>query len=315
MRPRPAILLYHRVATPRFDPWGIAISPAHFEEQVRWLARHRHPLTLDAFVDALAAGTLSPHAVAVTFDDGYLDNLLHAYPVLQRERVPATLFLATGFTAEGRRFWWDLLADALLASIGEADWTLETRTATFVCAWRATEVASPGWRAWQPPPGPREAAFLAIWTHLQRLSESERSAALEEILCRFPVAPEPDARAMREDEVRRILCDGVFSVGAHSVTHPALTSLDTASLKQELSRSRAVCDAISGRPTRFLAYPYGDMDVRVQAAAAEAGFAAAFSTEASSPTRLQMISQPMAIPRIVPPSAGRHALARALRAL
>src|SRR5712671_3336606 len=94
--PRPLILMYHRIANELTDPWGLAVTPAHFEEHLDALRRTRFPLRLSQFVRQLVAGTLPEHAVAVTFDDGYADNLLVAKPQLAAADVPATVFLATG---------------------------------------------------------------------------------------------------------------------------------------------------------------------------------------------------------------------------
>src|SRR6267378_1680428 len=95
--PRPLILMYHRIANEPADPWGLAVSPAHFEEQLLVLRRTRRPVPLTEFVRHLAAGRLHPSAVAMTFDDGYADNLFAARPRLAAADVPATVFLATGF--------------------------------------------------------------------------------------------------------------------------------------------------------------------------------------------------------------------------
>src|SRR5215470_438384 len=95
IKPAPAILMYHRVAEIRFDPWGLAVAPAAFEEQLEVLCRTREPLPMSEFVGRLARGTLSDRAVALTFDDGYADNLLAAKPILAKYGVPATVFLTT----------------------------------------------------------------------------------------------------------------------------------------------------------------------------------------------------------------------------
>ncbi len=96
-QPRPAILMYHRIGTPAVDPWGLAVSPKHFDEQLAVLCRTRVVLSLPDLVSRLERGTLPANAAAVTFDDGYADNLSEASPRLLEAGVPATLFVATGF--------------------------------------------------------------------------------------------------------------------------------------------------------------------------------------------------------------------------
>ena len=106
----PAILMYHRIAVPKVDPWGLTVSPERFAEQVQALRARRTILSTDAFVARLRSGDLPHDAVALTFDDGYLDNLRQAKPILEAAGVPATVFLATGRIGTGEEFWWDELA-------------------------------------------------------------------------------------------------------------------------------------------------------------------------------------------------------------
>src|ERR1700751_4328777 len=92
----PSILMYHRIATPDVDPWGLSISPERFAEQVQALCARRTVLSMDAFVAQLRSRTLPPDAVALTFDDGYWATSRQAKPILEAAGVPATVFLTTG---------------------------------------------------------------------------------------------------------------------------------------------------------------------------------------------------------------------------
>ena len=116
--PKPVILMYHRIADEPVDPWGLAVSPARFEEQLQVLRRTRHPLPLTDFVHRLVAGTLPARAVALTFDDGYADNLFAGKPRLVAADIPATVFLATGYLDRTGEFWWDELARLILLEHG-----------------------------------------------------------------------------------------------------------------------------------------------------------------------------------------------------
>jgi peptidoglycan/xylan/chitin deacetylase (PgdA/CDA1 family) len=108
------ILMYHRVAVPGAEPLlsdrVISATPDEFAEQMEWVARHASPV---GFKDLLALEStghpLPRRAVLVTFDDGYLDNYLSAFPALKRHRIPATIFLVTGLVGTREPFWWDLV--------------------------------------------------------------------------------------------------------------------------------------------------------------------------------------------------------------
>lgn len=88
--------MYHRVRPlDGFDQ--LTVTPDLFDRQMRFLTAHYDPIGLDEAVDLLTSGRECRGRVAVTFDDGYLDNLTFALPVLRRHRVPATFFVTTGF--------------------------------------------------------------------------------------------------------------------------------------------------------------------------------------------------------------------------
>src|SRR3990167_5893285 len=113
--PQPAILMYHRVAQPQADPWGLAVSPTNFAAQMRALKRLRRPVSLDEMAQRLANGALERGMVAISFDDAYRDVLTNAKPVLQDLGIPATVFVVTGKLGDERGFWWDRLAAAVLS--------------------------------------------------------------------------------------------------------------------------------------------------------------------------------------------------------
>lgn len=96
LRPGIRILMYHRVARlPRSDQ--LTVSPERFEEQMALLARSRRVVSLAEVVRLLHGRERVADAVAVTFDDGYRDNLTLALPILEKYRVPATIFVTTDF--------------------------------------------------------------------------------------------------------------------------------------------------------------------------------------------------------------------------
>ena len=107
------ILMYHSVAAEdaaAFIEPGNRVDPRTFERQMAFLAAERRVVALSELVDAIAAGrTLPADAVCITFDDGYRDNFTVAAPILERYRLPATLFVATGFVERGENQWSDTL--------------------------------------------------------------------------------------------------------------------------------------------------------------------------------------------------------------
>jgi peptidoglycan/xylan/chitin deacetylase (PgdA/CDA1 family) len=90
----PRLLLYHMISAPRpgarFN--GLRVAPEMFERQLRWLREHGwHSFTVSELVESSA--NLPARSFAITFDDGYADNLHAALPVLRKYGCKATLYL------------------------------------------------------------------------------------------------------------------------------------------------------------------------------------------------------------------------------
>ena len=102
IRPGIRILMYHRVdRLPYYDQ--LTISPELFEQHMAYLAAHQRVISLSQAVDELSSAEKIRPAVVVTFDDGYRDNLLHALPILERYKIPATIFVTTQFCDQTHR--------------------------------------------------------------------------------------------------------------------------------------------------------------------------------------------------------------------
>lgn len=98
-----SILVYHTISSPAEPlPGDIDISPERFERQMHWLSRWRQVIRLDETLSDCSgpSGGSSPRGVAITFDDGFRDNLTVALPLLEKFRLPMTLFVAAGYVGQ-----------------------------------------------------------------------------------------------------------------------------------------------------------------------------------------------------------------------
>ena len=83
VKPAAVILMYHRISDTAIEPNWLAVSPANFTQHIQYLRQAYHPMRLTDLVERVKRCSLPERAVAITFDDGYSDNLTHALPVLQ----------------------------------------------------------------------------------------------------------------------------------------------------------------------------------------------------------------------------------------
>jgi peptidoglycan/xylan/chitin deacetylase (PgdA/CDA1 family) len=305
---RVPILLYHRVARLRTDPWGLAVTPRRFAEHLRVLREHTNPMGLGEMCGALGDGGLAERSVAVTFDDGYLDNLLNAKPLLERYEVPATVFVASGFVGQRREFWWDEL-DRLVLQPG----TLPPRVRLGVDGksyeWELGEAAEytkddfqahRGWKAWTESQISRQRLYTELYDLLRPLDPAERRRKFAEVRAwRVDgVGRRPRHRPMSAEEIGRLEGGGLVEVGAHTVNHPLLSEVPPAVQRREIRQSKARLEEILGHGVSSFAYPYGkpaDYTAETVDLVRRAGFACACSTVADV---AKGSSDPFQLPRI-----------------
>jgi peptidoglycan/xylan/chitin deacetylase (PgdA/CDA1 family) len=314
-RPKPAILMYHRVANLPVDPWGLAVHPARFAAHLAVLRASHRPLGMSEFVDRAKRGTLPSNAVAITFDDGYADTLRQARPRLAAAGIPATLFLATAFVGQRVEYWWDELARSVLErseavddEVMVAGETYRLRLAPAADAGRE----SAGWRAWDPPRTERQTLYYTLWERLRGLGAADREAAMTRLraILRAP-APAPADLPMDASEVGELAADPLFQIGGHTATHPVLPTLGSAERRRDILEGKQACERLTRRAPVGFAYPHGACDADSKAAVAECGFEWACTTE----SRPVAAAEPdwYALPRIAALDWDAPAFARALR--
>jgi peptidoglycan/xylan/chitin deacetylase (PgdA/CDA1 family) len=112
--PHGIILLYHRVAELPLDPQLLSVTPQHFAEHLDVMRKCGRASHISGLSRALESRNGKPCVIAVTFDDGYADNLYGAKPLLEHYDVPATVFVTAGYLGSQREFWYDELERILL---------------------------------------------------------------------------------------------------------------------------------------------------------------------------------------------------------
>lgn len=246
------ILMYHRVI-PRseveksFVQPGMYVTPETFERHLEWVTRHFQVVSLGSLLERWNRGDSNDAArlCAITFDDGWLDNYTHAYPLLRAYGVPASVFLPTDLIGTRDWLWSDRLGHLLRAStrmrktFGDPD--------TFIERAKALPVAA-------------------------------RTDLIADLAARLNVRCPDERRFLTWDEVREMASGGI-DFGSHTCSHAILTRLDEQSLQRELRRPLAVLGRELARPLPVIAYPNGNHAPAVVRAARAAGYIAAMTTE------------------------------------
>lgn len=286
-QPISAVLMYHRIAEPATDTWDLAVSPENFTAQLEVLTRIGPCGTFAGIHAALIGATPHRRSFAITFDDGYRDNLLAGLPALRKAGVPATVFVASGLTGSGREFWWDALARVFLQS-PRLPGRLRLRLDGV-------------WHDWVLGPAPGRARRLrtihAVRAALMRLEPAAIEPAAAEICAWAGVdrAGSPVNHPMDLDELREMAASGQIEIGGHTRGHAALTLVAPHAASAEIANGRADLRERTGQPVTSFAFPYGLHDDHGVAAVRAAGFSRSCTVE---PGLATASTDPFRVPRI-----------------
>jgi peptidoglycan/xylan/chitin deacetylase (PgdA/CDA1 family) len=282
------ILMLHHVR-----PWAerdfapnriLEVTPDFLDTALGVLAQTHDFLPLGEIPERLMTPGRRPF-VAVTFDDGYRDNVEFAMPVLKRHGVPWTVFVTPGFADRTAHLWWLELGEAI------------RRLDRIDVAMGAEPLSLPARTTAQ-----KEAAFQRLYWTLRRGPEERLRVVVQELTDKAGV----DGLQLTDDlcldwqELTALGREPDVDIGAHTMTHPMLAKHSSEVLRWELAESRAVLEGRLQRPVRHFAYPVGDpgsAGPREFSAAAEAGFTLAVTTR---PAHLfaAHAAHPMALPRV-----------------
>lgn len=259
------IVTFHRVLPPAllsgYPLPAIAVTPEELDHFVGVFQKHYTVGSLHAMMQLQASGS---HAgkplLAITFDDGQLDNHLFARPVLKARGVRASFFVVSAAADDGELLWHDRMAFALHHALAQRcpgldHWLMELGISTM----RPDQVSS------------------AV-TAAKQLTPSERTSLIRRLeqLAGRPERPEWDGM-MNRDQIRQMWEDG-HEIGSHSSTHPILPLVGDDTLCDEVAGSRQRLEELVQQPVMSFCYPNGDHDDRVVLAVTQAGYAQAVTT-------------------------------------
>ncbi len=236
------VLLFHRVAELAGlygDPGLISATPSMFAKQMDYVARHYQPVDAHRVLEAVRHhGNLPPRAVLVTFDDGYTDFWANAWPILQARGVPAVLFLPTAFPDSGRRFWWDLVHETIAHT-------------------KERNVTVPGAGAFSlHTPQQRWLAIQRVASDLVQRRPDEIDSIVLHLQAQLGVPPLGPAPVMTWEQLRRLACEGL-TIASHTRNHPAVPTLTSAEICEELRAARTDLEREIGEACPLFAFPFG----------------------------------------------------------
>lgn len=258
------ILAYHRVNDFENDVLDMAISPNTFEEQIKYLQRHYHILSLDEAVKILKESDKIPEkAVVLTFDDGYKDNFDLAFPIVKKYHIPITVFVSVGDVESSKPFWWDQIINSVydtnkiginLNSFGLGEFKLRTKAE-------------------------KRVAVHTIINKLKEFVPSKREKVIKhfEQLLQTNSSSSNGSHAMKWTEIEQLQRHGI-TIGSHGLSHTILSRLNNSIAEFEICESKEILEKRLHSEIQYFAYPNGrpeDLNDRIIKTLKKAGYTAA----------------------------------------
>ena len=281
--PPVVVLLYHRITTLASDPEMLAVSPDNFRAQMQHL-KDNFPIV--RFEEDWAKA--SKPAVAITFDDGYADNLLEALPILEETGVPATFFISTGTIGTGAEFWWHELEHILLEKQSlPSSFTLSDKR--YGRTWSTATDRE------------RQELYNSIVRLMNAGTAAQRDLWLMQLhwWAGTKTTPVNIHRAMTVEELRLLAESSRVTIGAHTVTHTRLSSLTVEAQREEMTTSRQQLETWLGQKITVFSYPFGRRDEYTKESIAlcrDVGFVKA-AANFNFPGQVHRWTDPYQIPR------------------
>jgi peptidoglycan/xylan/chitin deacetylase (PgdA/CDA1 family) len=242
------ILMFHRVCPPvpgtRLKAnAGMEMTPKTLKAVIQFFRdRDYEFISPDQLVGRLPNRKNKRKFVIFTFDDGYADNYLHAYPVFKKHDVPFTIYVTTSFPDREAILWWYILEDLLL----EKD-RIVIKTGTGEREFNCSSLNE------------KEETFRDIRSIIMNASTNNYIETVTGIFEPYgiDVYRKTSELTLSWEQIAQLNRDLLVTIGAHTVNHYTLSKLSPAEVKNEILESKRRLESHLGKEVRHFAYPYG----------------------------------------------------------
>lgn len=250
------ILMYHRILD---IPAVRGISPELFEQQLRYISTHFRVVSVHTLLTEMQSKRLQPNTLALTFDDGHYDFYENAWPLLKKYKLPATLYITTGFVDGQIWLWPDLIKYLLLNS-------------------REKNLSLPPVGRLELNPDTINPCWSDIGDYCLTLGVSERNQFIAQLAdaCGVDIPSQPikPFSAVTWAQLRSMHEEGL-DIASHTYSHPLLSKLGETDLNYELQHSSDMLHKHLGIKATGICYPNGrpeDINIDVIRAAQATGY-------------------------------------------
>ncbi|MFO8053165.1 MAG: polysaccharide deacetylase family protein [Candidatus Omnitrophota bacterium] len=277
------ILLYHRVADLEFDPQLLAVSKENFKKQITYLKSNYNIVSLKDIINTEKDWLGGKKNIAITFDDGYSDNLINAKPLLEEFSAFATFFITVNNAIGQKPFWWDRLASITFADkelpkrlnikISKNEYNWHNKNSFFL-----SRVMRKEWNVLKNIDlNNREKLYLDLHSILKKEPQKEIDRVLYNLLEWSESKEKINKRDMPLDRnsIKRIADSRLIEIGSHGLNHTSLNCVPAESQNKEVLESKKFLEEIIQVPIESFSYCFGgvnDIPNRVKDFLKESGY-------------------------------------------
>lgn len=239
------ILMFHRILPsaekPRIRNTGLEVSPGKLEEVIQFFQNLNYAfINLDDLPHYLKAKDTK--FVIFTFDDGYVDNLTVALPIFQKHNIPFTVYVTTDFPEGKAVMWWYLLEELLFKKY-QIRFPYREETFSFRCK-NLDE---------------KEEVFAQLRRVIIDMEPIERMELFQKLFVENGIDLYQTTRenALSWKQLKELSTSDLVTIGAHTVTHPALSGLSPEQIKEEVLGGKTLLEEKLGIKIEHFSYPFG----------------------------------------------------------
>jgi len=237
---------------------NMKVSPEFLEQFIVERIGKYEFVSFDQAIDIIQKKTqFTKPFVVFTFDDGYADNYLQAFPIFKKYNIPFIIYISTGFIDRISLLWWYQLEDIILQNSS-------VELSNGMC-FSCTTISE------------KEASFLAIRKIILELSTSDFDIKVRELLSNYILnfAKYTEGLMLTWNQILEMSQSPLCTIGAHTVTHRRLSELSHTDLIAEITRSKAIIEKKIQQKVEHFAYPFGtsfEVSDQVEDAVKQSGF-------------------------------------------
>jgi peptidoglycan/xylan/chitin deacetylase (PgdA/CDA1 family) len=240
------IIVLHRVLPEskkkRLRNTGIEITEEHLEQLIMFFKKNKYDfISLDELPNYLTLKRKKKFVI-FTLDDGYLDNLTHAYPIFKKHNVPFAIYVTTNFPDKKAVLWWYLLEDLLLKEQDISFYFQDELIGFDVQSYNK-----------------KEEAFNYLRHLIKGQKETEQSNLIHTLFSKYkvPLHKKVEELALDWNQIAQLNSDSLVTIAAHTVSHPSFKVINEEQILAEVEQSVQILESKLNTTIEHFAYPYG----------------------------------------------------------